>query len=90
MVSEVTKIIPTLTIREKETINRFETFHKCSSILRVFFEMGFKSFPALKGLMVFYYPDIDMVKLKRFWNCQLMDADIVAKVETVFEKLKGE
>jgi len=90
MISEVTKIIPKLTIREQETINRFETFNKCSSILRDFFDMGFKSYPAFKGIMVFEYPDIEIVKLKRFWNCQLMDADIVLKVETVFEKLKGE
>jgi len=79
-----------MTIREKETINRFETFHKCSSILREFFNMGFKSFNALKAIMQFHYPDIDLVKLKRFWNCQLMDKDVVQKVVTVFEKLKNE
>jgi len=50
--------------------------------------MGFKSFDALKAIMQFHYPDIDLIKLKRFWNCQLMDRDIVLKVETVFEKMK--
>lgn len=85
-----TKTVPKLTIRENETINRFETFYKCSEILREFFCMGFKSFDALKSIMQFHYPDIDLVKLKRFWNCQLMDKDIVEKVVTVFEKLKSE
>jgi len=90
MKSKDTKTVPKLTIRESETINRFETFYKCSEILREFFGMGFKSFDALKGLMVFYYPEIDLVKLKRFWNCQLMDKEIVDKVIIVFEKLKNE
>lgn len=85
-----TKIEPKLSIRESETINRFETFHKCSEILRQFFVMGFKSFDALKAIMLFHYPDIDLIKLKRFWNCQLMDKNIVQKVELVFDKLKKE
>ena len=89
MSNKGTKSIPKMTIREKETINRFETFHKCSTILREFFNMGFKSFNALKAIMQFHYPDIDLVKLKRFWNCQLMDKDIVNKVVFVFEKLKS-
>jgi hypothetical protein len=90
MKSKYTKTKPKLTIRENETINRFETFNKCSSILRDFFKMGFKSFNALKAIMQFHYPEIDLIKLKRFWNCQLMDKDIVEKVITVFEKLKNE
>lgn len=90
MKAKDTKSIPKLTIREKETINRFETFHTCSAILRSFFQMGFKSFDALKAIMLFHYPNIDMVKLKRFWNCQLMDSEIVEKVKVVFEKLKAE
>ncbi|MGQ7945045.1 hypothetical protein [Flavobacterium sp. WC2509] len=85
-----TKTVPKLTIRETETINRFETFNKCSEILREFFRMGFKSFDALKSIMQFHYSDIDLVKLKRFWNCQLMDKEIVEKVVTVFEKMKNE
>lgn len=90
MSNKDTKNIPKLTIRENETINRFETFHKCSTILREFFAMGFKSFNALKAIMQFHYPDIDLAKLKRFWNCQLMDKEIVEKVTIVFEKLKSE
>lgn len=85
-----TKTKPKLSIREMETINRFETYNKCSEILRDFFLMGFKSFDALKAIVQFHYPDIDLVKLKRFWNCQLMDKDIVEKVITVFEKMKNE
>jgi len=90
MKSKDTKIKPKLTIRETETINRFDTFYKCSEILREFFGMGFKSFDALKAIMMFHHPDIDLIKLKRFWNCQLMDKDIVLKVVTVFEKMKNE
>lgn len=76
--------------RENETINRFKTFNVCSAILREFFEMGFKSFDALKAIMTFHYPEIDLIKLKRFWNCQLMDVEIVEKVKVVFDKLKSE
>lgn len=90
MNNKSTKNIPKLTIRENETINRFETFHQCSSILREFFRMGFKSFPALKSIVQFHYPDIDLVKLKRFWNCQSMDSEIVEKVKVVFDRLKSE
>ena len=90
MIVKDTKSIPNLTIREKETINRFDTYHVCSAILRSFFDMGFKSFDALKAIMIFHYPDIDLVKLKRFWNCQLMDSEIVEKVKVVFDKLKSE
>lgn len=90
MLHKDTKNVPKLTIREKESINRFNTFHKCSAILKEFFSMGFKSFSALKAIMQFHYPDIDIVKLKRFWNCQLMEAEIVEKVELVFDKLKSE
>lgn len=90
MINKGTKTIPKLTIRETETINRFETYNKCSEILREFFVMGFKSFNALQAIMIFHYPEIDVLKLKRFWNCQLMDKDIVLKVSAVFEKLKNE
>ena len=88
MTNKDTKTKSKLTIRETETINRFKTFNKCSEILCEFFAMGFKSFDALKAIMQFHYPDIDLIKLKRFWNCQLMDRDIVLKVETVYEKMK--
>jgi len=76
--------------RERETIIRFQNYHRCSSILSGFFKMGFTSFEALKGIMVFFYPDIDLIKLKRFWNCVLMDAEIAEKVTIVFDKLKSE
>jgi len=88
MTNKDTKTKSKLTIRETETINRFITFNKCSEILCEFFLMGFKTFDALKGIMQFHYPDIDLIKLKRFWNCQLMDRDIVLKVEAVYEKMK--
>jgi hypothetical protein len=90
MIIKDTKSKPKTSIRENETINRFDTYYKCSKILRDFFYMGFKSFDALKSIMQFYYPDIDLVKLKRFWNCQLMDKTIVDQIINVFEKLKNE
>lgn len=90
MYNEVTKNIPKLTKRENETLNRFKIYDECSAILLNFFEMGFKSFNGLKSIMQFYYPDIDEVQLKRFWNCVGMDQEIVDKVKIVFEKLKSE
>jgi hypothetical protein len=90
MINKYTKSKPKNSIREIETINRFETYYKCSKILREFFSMGFTSYNALKAIMQFHYPGIDLIKLKRFWNCQLMDKEIVVKVVAVFEKLKNE
>jgi hypothetical protein len=90
MTNKYTKSKQKNSIREIETINRFETYYKCSKILREFFLMGFMSYNALKAIMQFHYPEIDLIKLKRFWNCQLMDKEIVLKVVAVFEKLKNE
>lgn len=90
MINKYTKSKPKNSIRETETINRFETYIKCSEILREFFLMGFKSYDALKAIMKFHYPEIDLIKLKRFWNCQLMDREIVSKVTDVFDRLKNE
>jgi hypothetical protein len=90
MINKDTKKVPSYTIRETETINRFKTYDKCSEILIKFFNMGFKSFKALEGIMEYYHPDIDKVQLKRFWNCVGMDEVIVEKVKDVFQKLKSE
>lgn len=90
MTNKDTKKVPTYTIRENETINRFRTYDLCSEILIEFFNMGFKSYKALEGIMEFYHPDIDKVQLKRFWNCVGMDETIVEKVKDVFSKLKSE
>jgi hypothetical protein len=90
MLNEITKNIPIYTIREFETINRFKTYDICSEILIEFFNMGFKNYRALEGIMEYYHPDIDKVQLKRFWNCVGMDEVIVEKVKDVFQKLKSE
>lgn len=90
MTNKDTKNIPTLSIRESETINRFKVYDECSEILIDFFNMGFRSFLALKSIMLYYHPDVDEVKLKRFWNCVAMDKEIVSKVKDVLEKLKSE
>jgi hypothetical protein len=85
-----TKNTSKLTIREKETINRFNVYSECSIILIDFFGMGFRSFGALKAIVLHHYPEIDLVKLKRLWNCQLMDDEIFNNVIYVFQKLKSE
>lgn len=90
MVNKDTKKMPSYTIRETETINRFKTYDICSGILIDFFNMGFKSFKALEAIMEFYHPDIDKAQLKRFWNCVAMDKTIVEKVQDVYQKLKAE
>lgn len=89
MKGKYTKSIPKLNIRECETINRFRVYSECSEILIEFFEMGFRSFDALKAIVLHQYPEIDLVKLKRLWNCQLMDKDVFEKVKSVFNKLKS-
>jgi hypothetical protein len=79
-----------MTSREKASIDRFETFYKCSKILKQFFEMGFRSYSAFQAIVMYQYPDVDLIKLKRFWNCIGIDEDIATKVDCVFNKLKNE
>lgn len=88
--SKDTKYVPNITKREKASKARFENFSKTSKILKDFFEMGFRSYDAFKSIMLHQYPDVDLIKLKRFWNCIGIDEDIATKVDCVFNKLKNE
>lgn len=85
-----TKNIPKLTIRETETIKRFNSYHECSEMMRQFFYLGFKSFPALKAIVQCYYPNVDVMKLKWVWNMQVLSPEIKEMLEDIYEKLKQE
>lgn len=85
-----TKYVPIMTNREKASLDRFETFYKCSKILKQFFEMGFRSYSAFQAIVMYQYPDVDLVKLKRFWNCIGIDEVIAMHVQAVFDNLKKE
>ena len=85
-----TKCVPIITTRERSAMNRFQTFYDCSKVLKEFYAMGFKSYAAFKAIMSHVYSDVDLVKLKRFWNCIGFDADIATKVNCVLNKLKNE
>lgn len=74
--------------RERVTVIRFETFAKCAAILREYFYLGFKSYEAFRTIVIFYYPNINSIKLKKFWNCVLLDKEVAICVENVLEKLK--
>jgi hypothetical protein len=79
-----------MSIRENETKNRFKAYQECSSLLKGFFDKGFKSYPALKAIVQHYHPEVDIKKLKLLWNLNSIDFDTKVKLEDVFEKLKQE
>ncbi|WP_338645069.1 hypothetical protein V5J73_08750 [Flavobacterium sp. KS-LB2] len=74
--------------REKVTVLRFEAYAKCATVLREYFYLGFKSYEAFRTIVIFYYPDINSLKLKKFWNCLLLDKEVAVCVESVLEILK--
>ena len=82
------KVIENFTNREKVTVIRFEAYERCASILREYFYLGFKSYEAFRTIVIFYYPDVNSVKLKKFWNCVLLDKEVSKCVGDVLEKLK--
>ena len=83
-----TKVIENFTNREKVTVIRFEAYAKCATVLREYFYLGFKSYEAFRTIVIFYYPNINSIKLKKFWNCVLLDKEVAICVENVLEKLK--
>ena len=83
-----TKVTENFTNREKVTVIRFEAYAKCATVLREYFYLGFKSYEAFRTIVIFYYPNINSIKLKKFWNCVLLDKEVADCVETVLEKLK--
>ena len=74
--------------REKVTVKRFEAYKKCATVLREYFYLGFKSYEAFRTIVIFYYPDINSLKLKKFWNCVLLDKEVAVCVENVLQILK--
>ncbi len=74
--------------REQVTVLRFEAYAKCASVLKEYFYLGFKSYESFRTIVIFYYPDINSLKLKKFWNCVLLDKEVAVCVENVLEKLK--
>lgn len=76
--------------RDFKTIKRIKATQKSSNILCEFFNKGFKSFDALKAIVLNYYPEISESRLWDFWHFRIVDEDIAICLEDVFEKLKSE
>lgn len=76
--------------RDFKTLKRIEAAQKGSQVLRDFFEKGFKSFDALKAIVLNYHPEIPETRLWDFWHFRIVDEDISAALIDVFEKLKSE
>lgn len=77
-------------VRDNKTLKRIVTVQSSSNILKQFFEKGFKTFDALKSILLHYYPDIPEVRLYDFWYFRIVDSEICEALENVFEKLKSE
>lgn len=80
----------TLKQRDFKTLRRIETAQKSSKILKDFFDKGFKSFDALKAIVLNYYPELPEGRLWDFWHFRIVDEEITTALEDVFEKLKAE
>lgn len=76
--------------RDFKTLKRIEAAQKASQVLYDFFEKGFKSFDALKAIVLNYYPEIPENRLWDFWHFRIVDEDISDSLIDVFEKLKAE
>jgi len=90
-----TKVVPMenvkdITQREKKTKQRFKSALKCAQILDRFFENGFKSYEALKTIILFYNPEMDEKKIWDFWHFRNFDEEIAEKLEVIYDKLKQE
>ena len=76
--------------RDFKTLKRIEAAQKSSTVLRSFFDKGFKSFDALKAIVMFYNPEMNEMRLYDFWHFRIIDEDVCETLESVFEKLKSE
>lgn len=76
--------------RDVKTLVRIETAQKSANVLKDFFHKGFKSFDAIKAIVLNFYPALDEKKLWDFWHFRIIDEEIVEVLEDVFEKLKSE
>jgi hypothetical protein len=77
-------------VRDNKTLKRIETVGASANVLKQFFEKGFKTFDALKSIVLHYYPDISEVRLYDFWYFRIVDNEICESLENVFDKLKSE
>lgn len=77
-------------VRDTKTLKRIITVQSSSTILRDFYNKGFKTFDALKSIVLHYYPEMSELKLYDFWHFRRVDAEMCAALEDVFEKLKAE
>ena len=75
---------------EYKTLKRFENAQKATKALQDFFARGFKSFDALKAIVLYYFPEITEVRLWDFWNQRISDDDIIDALDKVYENLKSE
>ncbi|WP_202703116.1 hypothetical protein [Flavobacterium sp. UGB4466] len=79
-----------INVRDRKTLNRIKTVQSSSNILRDFFDKGFKTFDALKSIVMHYYPEMPELKLYDFWHFRRVDSEMCEALENVFEKLKSE
>jgi len=76
--------------RDLKTLQRIDSMQKASSVLRKFFDKGFRNFDALEAIVLCYYPDMVVGKLYDFWHFRTFDVSISEVLEDVIEKLKAE
>ncbi|MNL53651.1 hypothetical protein D3C87_1769150 [compost metagenome] len=77
-------------VRDFKTLKRIETVQSSSNVLRNFFDKGFRTFDALKSIVLHYYPEMPELKLYDFWHFRRVDSEMCEALEDVFEKLKSE
>lgn len=85
--SENTKRVPKLS-RKPQKVNRFELMKVCMDVLSGFFNLGFETYAQFKTVMVFYVPDVDLVVLKKYWDCRTYDNAIHTSANEVLKKLQ--
>ena len=83
-----TKSIPKKGKREQDVEKRFDLYTKSISVLRSFYDLGFNSFPAFKGIVFYYYPSVDEKKLQLLWLLRNVDDSIYEIITDVLNKLK--
>lgn len=85
--NEDTKRVPKLS-RKTEKVNRFEIMKGCMDVLSGFFELGFQSFAQFKSVILLYEPSIDLLLLKKYWDCRTYDKSVHESAALVLKKLQ--
>lgn len=75
--------------RDFKTLKRIEAIQNSSRVLRSFFEKGFKSFDALKAIVLHYHPELPEARLWDYWHFRINDEDITEMLDQVFDKLNA-